>query len=233
MKTSFLSEWSFTKTLALAGAFRLMLFAVALFVSLGAQAQTPQISVQTNSVDSIQQTTIVPVQRPPIRIVEHTTDYEESTKGMDRVERRAYKAKLYAAKIDSLVQSRDYMFLPNSMQQRPEGMIRLVVANYFFFGMFIDHVEVHLPTERGLTQYVEMLNFDSKSISDYTAERMQWGWNIAMTITNGDDIYHADLEVSTTTGETVLTLVTPALAMRYVGWLWNKKVNDPRYHRLD
>ena len=102
------------------------------------------------------------------------------------------------------------MFFPNSMQQLPGGMIRSIYADYFFFGVFVDHVEVHLPTERGITQYVEMLNFDSMSVRDYRAAR-----------------------VSTATGETVLTLLTPDVTMRYVGWLWNKRVNDPRYRRMD
>lgn len=80
------------------------------------------------------QTTIVPVQQAPVQVVEHTTVYEEPAAGMDRAQRRAYKARVYAAKIDSLVQSRDYMFFPNSMQQLPGGMIRSIYADYFFSG---------------------------------------------------------------------------------------------------
>ena len=106
---------------------------------------------------------MVPVQQPPVQVVEHTTVYEESTRGMTRPERRAYRAKLYAQKIDSLVQSRDYMFFPNSMQEVPGGMIRSIYTDYYFFGMFIDHVGVHLPTECGITQYLYVLNFDSPS----------------------------------------------------------------------
>ena len=100
-------------------------------------------------------------------------------------------------------------------------------------GVFVDHVEVHLPTERGITQYVEMLNFDSMSVRDYRAARVQWGWSISFNITGGDALYHADFAVSTATGETVLTLLTPDVTMRYVGWLWNKRVNDPKFRRLD
>lgn len=122
------------------------------------------------------QTTVVPVQQPPVQVVEHTTVYEESMRSMTRPERRAYRAKLYAQKIDSLVQSRDYMFFPNSMQEVPGGMIRSIYTDYYFFGMFIDHVGVHLPTERGITQYLYVLNFDSPSLSGYRAERLAWGW---------------------------------------------------------
>ena len=205
----------------------------ALLLACSAVAQSPQFAVGTSGADSIPQTTIVPVQQPPVGVVERTTVYEEPEKGMDRAQRRAYKARVYAAKIDSLVQSRDYMFFPNSMQEIPGGMIRSIYADYFFFGMFVDHVEVHLPTERGITQYVEMLNFDSMSIRDYRAARTQWGGSVTFNIADGDALYHADFAVSTATGETVLTLLTPAVTMRYVGWLWNKRVNDPRYHRTD
>ena len=56
---------------------------------------------------------------------------------------------------------------------------------------------------------------------------------MTFSITDGEACYVVRLEVSTVTGETVLTLGTPALTMRYVGWLWNKRIDDPRFHRLD
>lgn len=197
-----------------------------------AVAQTPQFSVGTSGVDSIPQTTVVPVQEAPEELTEHTTVYEESGRGLDRAERRALRAKRYAAKVDSLVQSRNYMFFPNSMQELPGGLIRPIYADYFFFGMFVDHVEVHLPTERGMTQYVEMLNFDSMSIRNYQAARMQWGWAVAFNIADGETLYHVDLAVSTSTGECVLTLIAPAVTMRYVGWLWNRRIDDPKFRRM-
>ena len=156
----------------------------ALWLSGAVCAQTPVVTLGTSAADSVPQTTIVPVQQAPVHLVEHTTVYEEPTRGMDRAERRAYKARVYAARIDSLVQSRNYLFFPDTMQEVPGGLIRSIYANYFFFGLFVDHVEVHLPTERGVTQYVEMLNFDSMSIRDYRAVRLQWGWNVTFSITD-------------------------------------------------
>lgn len=194
---------------------------------------SPQFSLGASAVDSVPQTTVVPVQQQPVQLVEHTTVYEDPARGMTRPERRAYRARLYAQKIDSLVQSRDYMFFPNSMQEIPGGLIRSIYADYFFFGMFVDHVEIHLPTERGVTQYVEMLNFDSMSIRSYQAARLQWGWCISFDVADGNTVYHADFAVSTATGETVLTLLTPDVTMRYVGWLWNKRMGDPKFRRID
>lgn len=212
---------------------RFLTTGAALLLACSSVAQSPQFSVGISGADSVPQTTIVPVQQPAVQVVERTTVYEEPERGMDRAQRRAWKAKVYAAKIDSLVQSRNYMFFPNSMQEIPGGMIRSIYADYFYFGIFVDHVEVHLPTERGITQYVEMVNFDSMSLRDYRAARTQWGWSVTFNVADGDAAYHADFAVSTATGETVLTLLTPSVTMRYVGWLWNKRVNDPRYHRLD
>lgn len=197
------------------------------------QSSSPQFSVGTSSVDSVPQTTVVPVNEQPVQVVEHTAVYEDAPQNMSRIERRAWRAKAYAAKIDSLVQSRNYLFFPNSMQESPGGLIRSIYADYFFFGVFVDHVEIHLPTERGIMQYVEMLNFESMSIRDYRAARVQWGWSISFGVLDGEAVYRADFAVSTSTGETVLTLITPRLAMRYVGWLWDKRVEDPKFRRID
>ena len=70
-------------------------------------------------------------------------------------------------------------------------------------------------------------------ICDYRAARMQWGWSVSLNIADGDTLYHADLAVSTVTGETVLTLIAPQTTVRYVGWLWDKRIDEARYRRLD
>lgn len=209
-------------------------FGAALLFAAGAVfAQNPQIAIGTAAVDSVPQTTIVPVQQAPVHITEHTTVYEEPTRHMTRPERRAYRARVYAARIDSLVQSRNYLFYPNSMQQRPKGLIRSIYADYFFFGLLVDRVEVHLPVETGATQYVGMLNFDAPSIRDYRAVRGASAWQVSFGFADGGEEYRAELTVSTVTGETVLTLDTPETSMRYVGWLWNKRMGDPKFRRLD
>lgn len=195
----------------------------ALFAAGAVFAQTPEFSVGTAAADSVPQTTVVPVQQPPVHIVEHTTVYEKPTGRMTRPERRAYKAERYAARIDSLVQSRNYLFYPNSMQQQPKGLIRSIYADYFYFGLLTDRVEVHLPTETGATQYVWTLNFDAGPIRDYRTVHTQYGWGVSFAFEDGDDAYGAELAVSTVTGETILILTTPDVTMRYVGWLWRKK----------
>lgn len=113
------------------------------------------------------------------------------------------------------------------MQQLPGGMIRSIYADYFFFGVFVDHVEVHLPTERGITQYVEMLNFrfdvgprlpGGPRAVGLVGLLQYFGRQHALPRRfrrldrhgrNGADAPDADV------------------TMRYVGWLWNNAGERP------
>lgn len=197
------------------------LAALGLLVFCSVAAQSPQVSVGTAAADSKPQTTDVPVLQAPVRLVDRSTAYEGSEQGLTRAQRREQKALRYAQHIDSLVESRNYTFMPNSMQEYPKGMLRLVVANYFYFGFFSDRVEVHLPTEKWVTQYVYAVNFDSSELSNYKAVQQPWGWDVSFDFIEGGETWQAFLRVSTTTGETILTLISPQVSMRYVGWLRN------------
>lgn len=178
-------------------------------------AVTQQVTVTADN--PVPATTVVPVQRPTVQVDESTVLDEQSARGMTREERRALRARRFAERIDSLVQSRDFIFWPNSMQQVPGGTIHLIYNESYYFGLFVDHVEVHLPTERGVTPFVEALNFDSMRLKEYTAAAVHGGWNIRFRIADGDDCYIVDFVVSTLTGETILSLLTPTTSMRYVG----------------
>lgn len=178
-------------------------------------AVTQQVTVTADN--PVPATTVVPVQQPAVQVDERTVLDEQSARGMTREERRALRARRFAERIDSLVQSRDFIFWPNSMQQVPGGTIHLIYNESYYFGLFVDHVEVHLPTERGVTPFVEALNFDSMRLKEYTAAAVHGGWNIRFRIADGDDCYIVDFVVSTLTGETILSLLTPTTSMRYVG----------------
>lgn len=178
-------------------------------------AAAPQFTVTADN--PVPATTVVPVQRPAVQVGERTVIDDRSTRGMTREERRALKARRFAERIDSLVQSRDFISWPNSMQQVPGGTIHLIYNESYYFGLFVDHVEVHLPTERGVTPFVEALNFDSMRLKEYAASAIHGGWNIRFRIADGDACYIVDFVVSTLTGETILSLLTPTTSMRYVG----------------
>ncbi len=192
---------------------------------------SPQVADIRSSADSVPQTAIVPVQQQPVRLTEYTTVYEAAGEGLNRVERRALRAKNYAACIDSLVQSHNYMFYPATMQEMPDGVVRTIYADYFFFGLFVDHAEVHLPIVRGGSQYLERFNFDSMAISNYQVSRVQCGWMISFDIADRDTHYHACFSVSTATGETTLTLITPSVTMRYGGQIGGCFEAPYRMHR--
>ena len=169
-------------------------------------AAAPQFTVTADN--PVPATTVVPVQQSAVQVGERTVIDDRSTRGMTREERRALKARRFAERIDSLVQSRDFIFWPNSMQQVPGGTIHLIYNESYYFGLFVDHVEVHLPTERGVTPFVEALNFDSMRLKEYAASAIHGGWNIRFRIADGDACYIVDFVVST---------LTPTTSMRYVG----------------
>ncbi|MEG1622712.1 MAG: hypothetical protein RR330_05000 [Alistipes sp.] len=193
-------------------------FVVLLFAGLcSAMAQVPAPlapPTDNNAIPSVPEAQVQPVVQ---KIVERTTVVERPTKNMSREERRAYKVHRFAERIDSLVQSRDYVFWPNSMQEIRGGAIQMIYNEYFYFGFFIDHAEIHLPTERGASQFIEVLNFDSMNIRNYQASPIQAGWNVHFQIVDGAKCYVADFIISTVTGEAILNLLAPDVSMRYVG----------------
>lgn len=140
---------------------------------------------------------------------------------MDRVERRKLKQQRFAASIDSLVQSHNFRFLPNSMQELPGGWTQLIYNELYFVGIFKDHVEVHMPTVRGnVVQYIEILNFDTFEVKNYQVSRTQFGWSISFNMISGSDTNIAvSLMVYNLTGEAVLNLLTLSNTVRYVGYI--------------
>lgn len=137
-----------------------------------------------------------------------------------RVERRRMKVEEFARRIDSLVLSRRFLFLPNSMQEFPGGGLQMIYNVYFYLGVNGSRVEVHLPTTRGaFLPYVEILNFDTSELTDYRCSPAQSGWNISFGLANGEARYNVNMYVTPTTGETILTLYMNSAAIRYVGYI--------------
>lgn len=187
-----------------------------------------EVSITANN--PLPQTTVVPVEEPVEVIGEQTSAPLRMPHGLTRQERRAWQARQFADRVDSLVQSRNYLFWPNSMQQLPHGNIELIYNGYYYFGLYVDHVEVHLPTERGSTGYVEMVNFDSMSVKEFALSRQQSYWSVGLRIPDGDICYIAELRISTVTGESILTLITPYTTMRYVGTILDRECKTGTHH---
>lgn len=192
--------------------------------------QNPQQSVEVETGAPVPESVVVPVVSSPAAATVSAPAAEpaaakpvlHSERKMDRTERRQMRAERFAAKIDSVISSRDYVFSPNSMQEIPNGSMQLIYADYFYLGIMEDHVEVHLPVVRGgVMQYIQVLNFDTFAVRNYQASRTGCGWNISFDITDDKTVYAVNMLVSTVTGETTLTLLTMNNTMRYVGFISN------------
>ena len=131
-------------------------------------------------------------------------------------EREARK-EAYAAEIDDIVRSRNYIFRPITMQNVVTGNTRSVFAYYLFMGVSGDKVVLHLPVE--FTSYViDTINLDSFT-EGYTATLDGSNWRITFSFMNGSERWFAEIFLSNITGQVRLALVTPEGVMRYLGTL--------------
>ncbi len=191
-----------------------------------ATAQSPDSTTMNVTVEggaTVPTTTIIPVAEPPIKIVDTTYIRTSSPSTKGRCKQRDKQCQTFASRLDSLVRSRNFLFYPDTMQEiEPSGRKRNVYAQFFYLGVFTDTTEVHLPTSLESSERVEVLNFDSE-ISDWKLLPYDSGWSITFRMQYYDKPYFARLVISSVTGETVLTLVTPEVTMRYVGQLTHKR----------
>ena len=144
--------------------------------------------------------------------VGETTQQDELSKAKSEREARR---EAYAAEIDNIVKSRNYIFRPITMQNVVTGNTRSVFAYYLFAGVSGDKVVLHLPVE--FTSYViDTINLDS-FIEGYTASLDGSNWRITFSFMNGSERWLAEIFLSNITGQTRLALVTPEGVMRYLG----------------
>ena len=103
------------------------------------QPAQPVSPVSAGADNSVPQPPPTLVQQPAVDVTVHAVVDEEPMKGLDRKQRRELREKRFAARIDSLVQSRNYVFYPNSMQQSPDGETQLIYAA-------VSYTHLTLPT---------------------------------------------------------------------------------------
>ena len=146
--------------------------------------------------------------------VGETTQQEELSKAKSEREARR---EAYAAEVDDIIRSRNYIFRPITMQNVVTGNTRSVFAYYLFMGVSGDKVVLHLPVE--FTSYViDTINLDA-FIEGYTATLDGSNWRITFSFMNGSERWLAEIFLSNITGQTRLALVTPEGVMRYLGTL--------------
>ncbi len=140
-----------------------------------------------------------------------------------RAERRRCRIQDMAFKLDSMITLCDFTFYPATMQAAVNSEIRMIFADYCYMMFSPVDLEMHLPVERGVSQYLYMLSFDTSTIEDYTAVKYLSEWRVSWQATTEDDTYHFDMLVNTLTSEVVLLVQSPTMAMRYVGTLGARK----------
>lgn len=131
--------------------------------------------------------------------------------------RREARKEAYAAEIDDIVRSRNYIFRPITMQNVVMGNTHSIYAYYLFMSVSGDKVTLHLPVE--FTSYViNTINLDTFA-EGYAAKLDGSNWRITFAFMNGTERWFAEFFLSNITGQTRLALVTPEGIMRYLGTL--------------
>ena len=143
-----------------------------------------------------------------------TTDSAEATTAKARREARK---EAFASSVSRIVESRNYIFRPITMQNVVTGNTRDIFAYYLFAAIAENKIVLHLPVE--FTSYViDTINLDAY-IEDYVATLSDGNWRITFSFMNGAERWFAEFFLSTITGQTRLALVTPEGVMRYLGTL--------------
>ncbi len=142
---------------------------------------------------------------------------------LDRAERREMRRLEYSARLDSAVMSRNYVFMPNSMEDITGGGQQLIYNQDYYAAVMGERVEIHLPLVlgRGLAEYIQIINFDTYDVRGYDVRRTGFGWSIAFEAAEqgvpDPSIYTINILVNIYTGETALNLTSGRNAMHYIG----------------
>lgn len=138
-----------------------------------------------------------------------------------RRQRRAERLAAYERHIDSLVESRNFRFMPQTMQQMPAGMMRNLVNPNYELTVMDGVVDVCLPFLKGYTPpyYPVVFNYILSSVQGYEAVKSNEGWHITFrsTMYTASE-YTFTLEIYSRYGGATLTLSTPFYnSMQYSG----------------
>ena len=187
--------------------------------SLRRQPPISQFSVTRSAVPTLN---IIPVLGPDYNTVDTLTKDNRCQNPMTRAERRACRAEAFAFRIDSLVGTRSFAFYPTTMQASPKGELRSIYAQYYYVFISPVDLEVHLPIETGITQYVSVLNFDADTIDEFHTSKHLSQWVITFSATTHSDKYYFNILISTVTGETEMLVQSSKVAMRYLGTIGDR-----------
>ena len=206
---------------------RRFLILLTIVIPLASMAQNGTLQIATTP-DSIPQSTIVPVLGKDYTVIDSLNRDSTCIAPKSWVKRRACRAKNFAEKLDSLIESHSLSFYPTTMQALPKGGMRMVYAGYYYLFISPALVEVHLPAERGLSQYMTMLNFDTEQIADFNISKYLAEWSISLLIKSNEEEYQISMTISTITGEARVLIENPSIAMLYTGSVGERRKEDQR-----
>ena len=138
-----------------------------------------------------------------------------------RIEQRAARLAAYERQIDSIIMSRSYRFIPQTMQQLPAGMMRNHNSDMYEVTVMTDAVDEFIPFLKGYVPpyYTVVFNYVLPSVENYHAEKSNNGWQISFqtTLFSATD-YTFLFEVSPHYGNVVLTISSPFYnSVQYTG----------------
>ena len=146
---------------------------------------------------------------------EHLADSAKSFALDTAKAQREAKKEAYAANISHIIESRDYVFRPVTMQNVITGNTRDIYAYYLYAALLGDKVVLHLPVE--FTSFViDTINLDTFA-EEYKTSLIDGNWRITFTMMNGSEKWFVEFFISTITGQARLAIVTPEGVMRYLG----------------
>ena len=188
-----------------------------------AEQRTPNRDtvIQTLTVRRIPQSSsdITPILGNDYTSVDTLKRDSNCLKPMTRAERRRCRIEEMAFRLDSMITLQEFTFYPTTMQAAVNGETRMIFADYCYMALSPVDFEVHLPVERGVSQYLYMLSFDTPGVENYTAVKYLSEWRAGWQAKTEDDTYHFDMLVNTLTSEVVVLVESSSMAMRYVGVL--------------
>jgi hypothetical protein len=190
--------------------------------TLSSQRRQPPISQYSVTRSTVPTLNIVPVLGPDYNTVDTLIKDNRCQNPTTRAERRACRAEAFAFRIDSLVGTRSFAFYPTTMQASTKGELRSIYAQYYYVFISPVDLEVHLPIETGITQYVSMLNFDADTVDEFHTSKHLSQWVITFSATTHSDKYYFNILISTVTGETEMLVQSSKVAMRYLGTIGDR-----------
>lgn len=138
-----------------------------------------------------------------------------------RQQRRAQRLAEYERHIDSLILSHNFRFIPETMQQLPAGMMRNLTNPAYEVVVMNDAVDVCMPFLKGYTPpyYPVVFNYVLPSVSGYTAEQTQNGWEVTFSTSMfSASEYKFSFDISSHYGSTILTISSPMYnSVQYMG----------------